>query len=50
MEGLLGGTLLGARGTGFAMFWNWESGEIVRWIDVEAKKVGFPQSLSPCSI
>ena len=23
------------------MFWNWESGEIVRWIDIEAKNVSF---------
>ena len=44
-----GRTLLasGARATGFVMFWDWE---IVRWIDVEAKNVGFLQSLSPCSV
>ena len=24
------GTLLGARGNGFVMFWDWESGKIVR--------------------
>jgi coatomer subunit beta' len=41
MESLHGGTLLGARGNGFVMFWDWESGEIVRRIDVEAKNVGF---------
>jgi len=29
--------LLGARGTGFVMFWDWDSGENVRRIDVEAK-------------
>ncbi|KAF8814145.1 hypothetical protein BYT27DRAFT_6340070 [Phlegmacium glaucopus] len=39
MESLHGGTLLGARGAGFVMFWDWESGDIVRWIDVEAKNV-----------
>jgi coatomer subunit beta' len=39
------GTLLGARGNGFVMFWDWESGEIVRRIDVEAKNVSFLQSL-----
>ena len=39
IEGLHGGTLLGARGAGFVMFWDWESGEIVRRIDVEAKNV-----------
>jgi len=39
-ENLHGGTLLGARGnTRFMMFWDWESGEIVRWIDAEAKNV-----------
>jgi coatomer subunit beta' len=50
MESLHCGTLLGVRGNGFVMFWDWESGEIVRWIDVEAKNVGFFNlSLSPCS-
>jgi len=39
MEGLHGGTLLGARGNGFVMFWDWETGEIVRRIDVDAKNV-----------
>jgi len=39
MDSLHGGTLLGARGTGFVMFWDWESGEIVRRIDVDAKNV-----------
>ena len=40
IDGLHGGTLLGARGAGFVMFWDWETGEIVRRIDVEAKNVG----------
>ncbi|KJA17733.1 hypothetical protein HYPSUDRAFT_218691 [Hypholoma sublateritium FD-334 SS-4] len=39
IESLHGGTLLGARGNGFVMFWDWESGEIVRRIDVDAKSV-----------
>ncbi|KII94541.1 hypothetical protein PLICRDRAFT_169285 [Plicaturopsis crispa FD-325 SS-3] len=39
LEGLHGGPLLGARGNGFVIFWDWESGEIVRRIDVEAKNV-----------
>ena len=39
IEGLHGGTLLGARGNGFVMFWDWETGEIVRRIDVDAKNV-----------
>lgn len=37
--GLHGGTLLAARGAGFVVFWDWESGEVVRRIDVEAKNV-----------
>ena len=47
MESLHGGTLLGARGTGFVMFWDRESGEIVGRIGVQAKKCGFLPSLSP---
>ncbi|KAG8219095.1 coatomer WD associated region-domain-containing protein [Butyriboletus roseoflavus] len=39
IEGLHGGPLLGARGKGFAVFWDWESGEIVRRIDVDAKNI-----------
>jgi coatomer subunit beta' len=39
MDGLHGGSLLGARGNGFVMFWDWESGEIVRRIDVDANNV-----------
>jgi len=39
MESLHCGTLLGVRGNGFVLFWDWESGEIVRRIDVEAKNV-----------
>ncbi|KAJ8518398.1 hypothetical protein ONZ45_g4537 [Pleurotus djamor] len=39
MDSLHGGALLGARGTGFVMFWDWDSGEIVRRIDVDAKDV-----------
>ena len=50
MESLHGGTLLGARGAGFVMFWDWESGEIVRRIDVEAKNVGFLTFLCACLV
>ena len=50
MESLHGGTLLGARGNGFVMFWDRESGEIVRRIDVEAKNVSFLQSLFSFSL
>ncbi|KAF9535194.1 coatomer protein [Crepidotus variabilis] len=39
IESLYGGTLLGGRGSGFVMFWDWETGEIVRRIDVDAKNV-----------
>ncbi|KAL0950314.1 hypothetical protein HGRIS_010289 [Hohenbuehelia grisea] len=39
MDGLYTGPLLAARGAGFVMFWDWESGEIVRRIDVDAKNV-----------
>ncbi|KAG6371037.1 coatomer WD associated region-domain-containing protein [Boletus reticuloceps] len=34
IDGLHGGSLLGARGQGFVVFWDWESGEIVGRIDV----------------
>lgn len=39
IDGLHGGTLLAARGTGFVVFWDWESGEVVRRVDVDAKNV-----------
>jgi coatomer subunit beta' len=39
VDGLHGGPLLGARGAGFVVFWDWETGDIVRRIDVEAKNV-----------
>ncbi|KAK7053051.1 Coatomer subunit beta' [Paramarasmius palmivorus] len=39
MEAIYGGTLLGGRGNGFVMFWDWETGDIVRRIDVDAKNV-----------
>lgn len=39
MDALYGGPLLGARGNGFVMFWDWDSGEVVRRIDVDAKEV-----------
>lgn len=40
VEGVFGGTLLGAIGSGFVIFWDWETGEVVRRIEVEAKNVG----------
>jgi coatomer subunit beta' len=39
VEGLYGGPLLAARSAGFVLFWDWETGEIVRRIDVESKNV-----------
>ena len=36
--------------TGFVMFWDRYSREIIRRIDVEAKNVGFLQSLSLFSL
>jgi coatomer subunit beta' len=39
IDGLNGGALLAGRGNGFVVFWDWESGEIVRRIDVDAKHV-----------
>ncbi|KAI0065970.1 coatomer protein [Artomyces pyxidatus] len=39
IESLHGGALLGARGNGFVVFWDWETGEVVRRIDVDSKNV-----------
>jgi len=41
IEGGDGGPLLGARAGGFVVFWDWETGEIVRRVDVEATNVSF---------
>jgi coatomer subunit beta' len=48
IEGLHGGPLLCARGHGFVLFWDWETGDIIRRIDVEAKNVG-AKTFSACS-
>jgi coatomer subunit beta' len=51
IDGLHGGTLLGARGAGFVAFWDWETGEIFKWTDVDAKNVGVetcPSALPMC--
>lgn len=42
LDGLHGGTLLGARGSGVVVFWDWETGEVVRRVDVDAKSVSWP--------
>ncbi|EJD51286.1 Coatomer, beta' subunit [Auricularia subglabra TFB-10046 SS5] len=39
VEGLHGGPLLAARAHGFVIFWDWETGAVVRRIEVEAKNV-----------
>ncbi|KIK57346.1 hypothetical protein GYMLUDRAFT_61355 [Collybiopsis luxurians FD-317 M1] len=33
------GSLLGARGNGFVIFWDWEMGDIVRRVDVDEKNI-----------
>ncbi|KAI8369331.1 coatomer WD associated region-domain-containing protein [Radiomyces spectabilis] len=38
-EGIFGGTLLGVRSTSFLNFYDWETGAVVRRIDVEAKNI-----------
>jgi coatomer subunit beta' len=44
IEGLQGGPLLSARGSGFVMFWDWETGAIVRRIEVDATNVSWSAS------
>ena len=44
IEELHGGPLLAAHVASFVVFWHWESGEIVRRIDVEAKSVSLVSS------
>lgn len=39
VEGVHGGALLSARGNGFVMFWDWETGAVVRRIEVDATNV-----------
>ncbi|KAJ3570475.1 hypothetical protein NP233_g4378 [Leucocoprinus birnbaumii] len=39
VEAIYTGPVLGARGPGYVMFWDWETGEIVRRIDVDAKNI-----------
>lgn len=47
VDQLYTGPVLGAKGNGFVVFWDWETGEIVRRIDVEAKNVRVPLFLLP---
>ncbi|WVQ76552.1 hypothetical protein IAR50_006222 [Cryptococcus sp. DSM 104548] len=44
VEGIHGGTLLSARGDGFVMFWDWETGQVVRRIEVDATAVSWSAS------
>lgn len=44
IDGIHGGTLLAARGSGFVMFWDWETGAIVRRIEVDATNVSWSAS------
>lgn len=41
IDAVYGGPLLTARGNGFVLFWDWETGEIVRRIDVDAKNASY---------
>jgi coatomer subunit beta' len=50
-DGIYGGTLLGVKGMGFVVFYDWETGSIVRRIEVEARNVSRRFSLGefgPC--
>ncbi|RXK37407.1 coatomer beta' subunit [Tremella mesenterica] len=44
VEGVHGGTLLAARGSGFVMFWDWETGAVVRRVEVDATGVSWSGS------
>lgn len=44
IESVHGGALLSARGSGFVMFWDWETGSIVRRIEVDATNVAWSAS------
>lgn len=46
VEGIHGGVLLGARGNGFVIFWDWETGAVVRRIEVDANEVSLYFSIS----
>ncbi|KAL7424314.1 Coatomer subunit beta' [Cryptotrichosporon argae] len=44
IEGIHGGALLAARGGGSVVFWDWESGAVVRRIEVDATNVSWSGS------
>ncbi|KAF9554871.1 coatomer protein [Agrocybe pediades] len=39
VDAIFGGPVLGAKGSGFVVFWDWETGEVVRRIEVDAKNI-----------
>ncbi|KXN81850.1 Coatomer subunit beta' [Leucoagaricus sp. SymC.cos] len=39
LDALYSGPVLAGKGPGYVMFWDWETGEIVRRIDVDAKNI-----------
>lgn len=47
IDGLHGGPLLGARGSGFVLFWDWETGEVVRRIEADARNVSTDHNFRP---
>ncbi|KAF7309700.1 Coatomer protein [Mycena indigotica] len=52
VDSLYGGPILGACGAGFIVFWDWDTGELVRRIEVDAKSLywsGTGQLLAICA-
>jgi coatomer subunit beta' len=49
-EGLSGGTLLGVMGQGGVSFFDWQTGGLVRRIEVEPKHVRLPAAPMPFSL
>jgi coatomer subunit beta' len=47
-EGMFGGTLLAVKSTGFIIFYDWETGAVVRRVDVNARKVFWSESNIVC--
>ena len=44
-EGIYGGACLGVRSGSFLCFYDWESTNLIRRIDIVPKEVGFPASV-----
>lgn len=47
-EGIFGGNLLAIKSSGFIIFYDWETGAVVRRVDVNAKKVFWSESDLVC--